>query len=47
MVGSVIAKDLNQEQDYDITAIDVNQNALDKLAGETKINVFLEGLQKT
>lgn len=40
MVGSAIAKDLNQEQDIDISAIDVNHSSLDKFAGETKINFF-------
>lgn len=46
IVGNAIAKDLNLEQVYDITAIDINQSSLDKLACQTKINIFLAGLQK-
>ena len=33
MVGSAIAQDLAQEPKFNVTAVDINRNALDKLEG--------------
>ena len=45
MVGSAIAKDLAQEPKFNVTAVDVNQQALDKLELETPVKVLQANLQ--
>lgn len=37
LVGSALAKDLAQEADFDVTAVDVNPNALDRLTAQAPV----------
>ena len=45
MVGSAIAKDLAQEPGFSVTAVDVNQQALDKLESEAPLKGLQANLQ--
>ena len=45
MVGSAIIKDLAQESDHTVTAVDINQSALDKLQSEAPVKVLQVDLQ--
>ncbi|MFX0091217.1 MAG: saccharopine dehydrogenase family protein [Candidatus Hodarchaeota archaeon] len=44
LVGSIIAKDLAEENDFDITLADVRERRLRELAEETKLNILVADL---
>jgi saccharopine dehydrogenase-like NADP-dependent oxidoreductase len=45
LVGSAIAKDLAREADFDVTAVDLNRGALERLATEARVETIQANLQ--
>jgi saccharopine dehydrogenase-like NADP-dependent oxidoreductase len=46
LVGSAIVKDLAQEKDFSVTAVDMNQQALEKLASQAPVQVVLADVRQ-